>query len=359
MTEQPAQIPASLSTEEAQELIRSLLHKEGNWVDWGKKCQQLQQAGYSAKDIFEATGFQGSQQNLAIVAAQVYESLIKSQASQDLLNYFSGPRSDVLHEFRILKQEQRLAAAQLAMSKKLDVDGAHEAARAIQHFSRLSQLPEGFADHPGDALAYKYWRAARGKKDLSARSRLIAQGLKFVHSPSAREKIEQLLTDFTVVPKRQAPLLPLYRLESEAELPRIIPVAGSFPLKRQQLEQIPAIEAIEPFRLVEFSGSGTFVPIPGWQVVLKAEDPVAIMSQSDTLPKPIPGKTEQVVVVVDRKALDWDVNSYFLIAQGENLELQWSEEKPEAPIIGKVVLVLRPKRILDENVITEPWQMDD
>ena len=358
MTDKP-QDQNQLTEAEAQEIMHSLLKKEGSWVDWGKSCQKLQKSGYGAQQIFEVTGFQGSQQNLVIVAAQVYDTLVQSGASQEVLQYFLGPRSDVLYEFRILDQTKRLKAAELAMEKRLDVDGAHDVAKAYQSFSRLSQLPEGFTTHPGDAMAYQCWRSARSKRDLQDRSRLIAQGLKFAHSPTAREKIEQLLTDFTLIPKREAPMLPLYRLEMEEELPRIVPVAGKFPITKEKLEAIPQIETFEPFRVIHSSGEIAFVPIPGWQVVLKAENPVAIFCQSDQLPKVISGKPEEVVVIVDRGNCTWDVNNYLLVEQEGNLEIQWFENAPEVPILGQVLIVLRPKSILDENNITEPWQMDD
>ena len=359
MTEQPQDTSAQISEEAAAQLMRSLLHKEGNWVEWGQACQKLQKAGYSAQTIFEKTGFQGSQQNLVIVAAQVYESIAKAGASEAVLSYFSGPRSDVLYEFRILNLQQRTPAAELACLKKLDVDGAREVAKALKEFSRLSQLPTGFSQHPGDAVAYQCWKRARQKKDLQERSRFIAQGLKFAHSQTAREAIEKLLSDFTVVPSRSAPLMPVYRLELEEELPRIIPVAGSLPLTKKELEAISPVEEQEPFRVVEFSGSGALVPIPGWQVVLKAEDPVAIFCQSDQLPKPLPGKSELVLVAVDRHSREWDVNNYFLVEQEGHLAFQWFEESPDMPLLGQLILVLRPKKILDENNIIEPWQMDD
>lgn len=348
-----------LSEEEATKLLRSLLHKEGCWVDWGKTCQKLQKAGYSAPRIFEETGFQASQQNLVIVAAQVYENIAEADVSEKLLSYLQGPRSDVLYEFRILNQQQRVAVAQLAQEKQLEADSAREVAKAYQEFSRLSQLPEGFTKHPGDAVAYQCWRRARQKKDLQERSRLIAKGLKFAHSQSAREAIEKLLSDFSVVPSRTAPLMPVYRLEAEEELPRIVPVAGSFPLSKQEFEAVPVLESQEPFRMVNVASSGAMVPLPGWQSILKAEDPVAIICESDRLPKPLAGKPETVLVVVARNLREWNLNSYFLIEQGEQLALRWFEELPNVPILGQVVLVLRPKKILDEGNITQPWQMDD
>ena len=348
-----------LSTEQAQELMRSLLHKEGSWVDWGKVCQQLQKAGYTAQKIFEETGFQASQQNLVIVASQVYNSIAQADLAEEVLKYFQGPRSDVLHEFRILNQQQRAAAAKLAYDKKIDVDGAHQVARAVKDFSRLSQLPVGFVNHPGDAVAYLCWKNARQRKDLQERSRLIAQGLKFAHSQTARESIEKLLSDFTVVKTRTAPLLPIYRLESENELPCIIPLAGSFPLTRQEIEAVAQITKEEPFGNIQVSNGGTFVPVPGWQAILKATDPLGFFYPSDRLPTSISGKVEQILVVIDRANQEWDVNSYFLVETEGKLELQWFEEAPESAIIGQLILIMRPKKIFDENNITEPWQMDD
>ncbi|MBE9115155.1 hypothetical protein IQ249_04505 [Lusitaniella coriacea LEGE 07157] len=351
--------PSQLSEETAQTLLLQLRRKEGTWVDWGKACHQLQKAGYLTAQIFEETGFEGSQQNLVIVAAQVYESLTKVDASEALLSYCRGPRSDVLYEFRILGQSQRLAAAKLAMEKQLDVDDAKEVARAIKQFSRFSRSPEGFSSDPGDAVAYQCWQRARSKKDLQARSRLIAKGLRFAQSSTARERIEQLLSDFTVVSAQRAPLLPLYRLQEEEQIPRVIPVAGEMPLTPKDIEAIAKVEKIEPFGMVQYSGSGAYVPIPGWQAVLRAEDPVALFCNSDRLPDAEVRSFERVAIVVDRDAKEWDANSYFLVEQEGELDIQWFPEAPKFPILGQVIVILRPKRILDEDNLMEPWQMDD
>lgn len=349
-----------LSEAEIQEKLRSLLHKEGTWVDWGKTCQELQKAGCHPADIFEASGFQASQQNIIIVAAQVYENIVQARLTPEVLDYYKGPKTDVLYELRILNQQQRVIAAQLAYEKQLDVDGAHEIARIIKDVSRMSQLPEGFTKNPGDMVAYTCWKHARQRKDLQERSRLIAKGLKFAHSQAAREAIEKLLSDFSIVSTHTAPLLPIYRLDSEEELIRIVPLAGTYPLARQAIEAVSPIEIKEPFRSVTINHQGTFVPIPGWQSVLKATDPVGYICDSDRLPKTLSGKVEQVLVIIDRAVQQWDINSYFLLETADNnLELQWLETEPQDTIIGQLVVVVRPKKILDEGNITEPWQMDD
>jgi len=93
MTEQPRSTDDRISETEATELMRSLLHKEGNWVNWGQKCQKLQKAGYDSQLIFEQTGFQNAQQNLIIVAAQVFESLIKAGCAIRITD--SQPRTKI------------------------------------------------------------------------------------------------------------------------------------------------------------------------------------------------------------------------------------------------------------------------
>lgn len=348
-----------IDDELARATLQQLRRKEGSWVDWGKGCQILQKAGYSPQIIFTESGIEPAYQNLTIVAAQVFESLVAEGANAELLDYCQGPRSDVLYEFRVLNHRQRLAAAALAMDKRLDADEARQVVQAMKELQKAGSAPPEFTAHPGDAMAYQVWRWARAKKDLQARSRLIAQGLKFAHSDTARRRIESLLSDFSITPLDRPPLLPLYRLEHEDELPRLIPVVGTFPLTVSQVEAIAPITEIEPFRIATITAQTQCVPIPGWQAVLKAEDPIAILCRSSDLPNPPDGPLEQVVVVVDRANQDWHNQAYWLTAQENEAELNWFSTAPNVDILGQVVLILRPKRILDENNLLEPWQMDD
>ncbi|WP_107667789.1 RuBisCO accumulation factor 1 [Cyanothece sp. BG0011] len=359
MNHHPEETSPQLSEEQAQELMRSLLHKEGTWVDWGKTCQQLQKAGYNSQTIFETTGFQASQQNLIIVAAQVYDSLLNTEVSEDLLSYYRGPKSDVLYELRILNQTQRAIVAQLAKDKTLDAIEAKEVAKTFQTFSLMPQLPPGFTLHPGDAMAYQAWKQAKQKKDLQARTRLIAKGLKYAFSNTAREAIEKLLSDFTVTPERSAPLMPLYRVQNQEEISRLVPLAGTLPLSKNEVLGVEKLEIISPFNAITYHNPGSVVPLPSWQAVLTAVDPVAILCQSDRLPQSLTGKPEQVLVLIDRQQTNWDDQSYFLVEAADELTFQWFPEQPSTPLLGKVIIVLRPKKIFDENNLLEPWQMDD
>lgn len=341
-----------------EELLRSLRRKEGTWHEWGQACQQLQKSGYSPQQIFEATGFEAIQQNQLMVAVQVYQSIAALGISTAVQNRFERTGSDSLYELRILNQAHRVAAAELLVEKGIDSEGAREVTKAFKESSLVSP-PEEFSDEAGDVVAHYYWRLARQQADLQARSRLIAMALRFAATDSARRQVEKLLTDFTVAQAKKAPSLPLYRLESESELPRILPLVGKLPLSVADLQAVPLLEEEGAFRLVKFSGTGAWVPVPGWQIVFSAEDPVVLLADSDRLPQSLPGATEEVLVMLDRAQREWDDNSYFAVDQDGELHLQWCAEPPTVPILGRVLVVLRPKKVLDEDFNKELWQIEE
>lgn len=362
----PAASETSSEALNAEELLLMLRRKQGTWVEWGQTCQQLQKTGYSPQQIFEATGFEPIQQNQIIVAAQVYASIAAAVTPEQPLvavrSRFERSGSDTLYEFRILNQSERVAAATLVVEKGVDSEGAREVAKAMKEYARLATPPANFADYPGDAVAYHYWKLAKQQSELPERSRLIAQALKFANSDTARQEIGKLLTDLTATPSVPVPRLPLYRLETESEVPKVLPVVGQLPLTVEDLQAVPLLEEEEPFGIVKFSGTGAWAPIPGWQVVLAAADPVVILAESHDLPNMPESSNELILVVCDRAQRQWDVFSYFVVDAGTNetgLQIQWFDTAPNLPILARVLLVLRPKRVLDEGYNKDPWQMDD
>lgn len=361
LPDMPESQPSESSSEETVEfaaVLRSLRRKEGTWVEWGQACQQLQKGGYTAQQIFEETGFEPAQQNQIIVASQVYQSILQGDVPEEVRSRFERTGSDTLYELRILNQEERAAAAKLIVEKGIDSEEAHDVAKALKNFSRLAAPPEEFANYPGDAVAYDYWKLARQQTDLSMRSRLIAAALRFAHSETARRAIEKLLTDLTVTRSVAAPRLPVYRLETEAEVPKVLPVVGRLPLTAADLQAVPLVEEEAPFGIVRFEGTGAWVPIPGWQVVLNAEDPVVFLADGDRLPN-APNQAEEVLVMVDRAQRQWDALNYFVVVVDDQLEIQWFETQPSIPIVGKVLLVMLPKKVLDEDYNKELWQIDE
>jgi hypothetical protein len=341
-------------------LVTQLRHKAGTWVEWGKACQTLQKSGLRPQEIFEQTGFEPPQQNQVIVGAQVYDSIVTAGASDIVLAHFEQRGSDILYELRILTQRDRARAAELALQQGLDADTIKDVAKALKEYAYFKEPPSGFSDTAGDAVAYTYWKLARQQSDLAARSRLIAQALRFATSDTARQQVESLLTDLTVVKSRPAPTLPTYRLETDSELPMIIPLVGQLPLGVEALQAVPVVVPEEPFGMVKAAGAAAWVAIPGWQVVLQAEDPVGILAKPAQLPNvQNPDNPETLLLVCDRAQRAWDADSYFLTDQGTTVAIEWLPEPSDRKLLGKLLVVMRPKRILDENYTRELMQFDD
>lgn len=341
-------------------LFTQLRRKEGTWVEWGKACQTLQKAGQSPQVIFENTGFEPTQQNLVIVAAQVYDSLQSNGVPEPVQSHFWQRGSDVLYELRILTQRDRARAAELAFQQGLDADLVKEVAKALKEYAYLKEPPQGFSDTAGDAVAYNYWKLARQQADLATRSRLIAQALRFATTDSARQRVESLLTDLSVVKSRPAPTLPTYRLETDSELPLVLPLAGQLPLSVDEFQSVPVIVPEDPFGIVKSQGSAAWIPVPGWQVILQSEDPVGILAKPKQLPNvQNPDNPETVVLISDRAQQDWDPDSYFLVGRDGSITVEWLPEKEDVKILGKLLVVMRPKRILDENYTRELMQFEE
>ncbi|NEP16137.1 MAG: hypothetical protein F6J97_04445 [Leptolyngbya sp. SIO4C1] len=350
--------PANQPNQDA--LLLQLRRKQGSWVDWGQACQTLQKAGLSPQKIFEETGFEPIQQNQIIVAAQVYQSMLAVGVSEPVRSHYEQRGSDSLYELRLLSQTDRAAAAEFIHQHGLDSEQVKEIVKPLKEYSYRSEPPAHFSQHPGDAIAYHYWGLARQQSDLQSRSRLIAQALRYVHSESGRAQIEKLLTDFSVVKAKPAPRLPLFRLETEADLPCIIPVAGEWPLATAAFKAVPVTLPEEPFGVVHFAGEGAWAPVPGWQVILQAEDPVGLLAQFKALPHtPEDASAETVLLIVDRAQRDWNDSSYFVCDAEGQLTMQWFEQAPATPLLGRVIVMVRPKRILDEDFTKELWQVDE
>ena len=346
--------------EAVQDIVLRLRRKQGTWVDWAQGCQALQRAKFTPQQIFEETGIEPIQQNQIMVAEQVYQSILKVGVAEATQAHFTGRGSDALYELRILSQADRASVADFILRHGLDSEEVRDLVKPIKEYSYRKENPPGFGDGPGDAVAFYFWKLARQKDDLQDRSRLIAQGLRFVESTEARQQIEKLLTDFTVIKARTAPRLPLYRIESETELPRVIPVAGQLPMSVDALKAVPVTLLEDPFGLVRATGPSAWAAVPGWQVIFRAEDPVGLLTQSGQLPNsPVDAPNEPVLVVVDRADRTWNDDNYFITDEDGQLGLVWSETPPDSAIVGRVILVLRPKRILDEDYNRELWQLEE
>lgn len=350
-----------LSDEEREALVLKLRRKEGSWVEWGQACLSLQRSGgLSPNQLFEETGFEPTHQTQVTVAAQVYESILKLDAPSHVREHFGRTGSDVLYELRGLNQPQRLQTAQFALERNLDCDQIREIAKLYKEFGLEKRVPDEFQPHPGDAVAYYNWRQAKERSDLADRSRLIARGLQFAFSQGARGLLEKLLIESAAPPQKPQPLLPFYRPEQEEDLPRLVPHAGVHPLTAADLA-VPAIasrHADSPFELTTVP-AGNWLVLPGWQSLRRASSAVGFELPIQQLPGAPEDADEPVVVVCDRDRRDWDDSSFFVVEEGGALAVRWFPQQPGAELLARVILILRPKRILDEGNLDEPWQLEE
>ncbi len=149
--------------------------------------------------------------------------------------------------------------------------------------------------------------------------------------------------------------MPTYRLEADDELPCLIPVVGKLPLTLTDWQATPVLAPLEPFGIVPYNGMGAFVAIPGWKAVLAARDPVAFGALGETLPGELTG---EVMVVADREISHWDGEGYSVIVRADQLSVVWAPETTDR-VVGRLILVLRPPRIVDSNATKDPWQTDE
>ena len=345
---------------DTEALLLQLRRKQGSWVDWATACQTLQKSGMSPQAIFENTGFEPIQQNQIIVAGQVYQSITGGAVAAAALEHFTTRGSDSLYELRILSKDDRAKAVQFIYDQGLDSEQVRDIAKALKEYSYRSELPAGFTDHPGDAVAFSYWSFARQTSDLQARSRLIAQGLRFAHSAGARGAIEKLLTDFAVVKTKPTPRLPFYRLETDSDVPYVVPLVGNWPLAAAEFQAAPKMEPEGAFGIVRAAEQQAWVPVPGWQVVLTAQDPVALLVPLQVLPTQAESTIEETVLVLIDRQQGWDDSSYFVIEDADGqLAMRWFDVEPDTSLLGRVIVIVRPKKILDEAYTQELWQIDE
>ncbi|MFZ4665342.1 MAG: RuBisCO accumulation factor 1 [Prochlorotrichaceae cyanobacterium] len=356
----PFTIPGNtspLDRETCNTLLLMLRRKEQTWVDWGKACQLLQRSGYNSGQIFEETGLEPIQQNQVMVAAQVYESMLKVGLDASTQTHFQHRGSDLLYELRGLTPQERSQAACFAYQHQFDLDQTRELAKAYKDFTRLKDCPEGLTNHPGDALAYQYWRWAKERSELQERSRFIALGLKVAHSEAARQKLQDLLADWTPQVKQNPPRWPIYRLESGDSFPRILPLLGCLPLESKTIAGLQTrLETLaqNPFAALHITLPGTYVGIPGWSIFNQAGAPFALQCQVADLPhmnalaKDLDlSESDPLLLIVDRDQCEWQPDRFFVVDRGGQLGVEWFPVQPLEALCGAVLLVLRPPRAIE------------
>jgi hypothetical protein len=101
-----------------------------------------------------------------------------------------------------------------------------------------------------------------------------------------------------------------------------------------------------------------WVGLPGWQVVFGAIDPVVLFAINQQL-IPAAAAGEELLLLIDRAVTDWDEYKYFIVDRAGQLAVEWFESQPSAPLLGQLILVLRPKRMLATGNQHDLWEMEE
>jgi hypothetical protein len=103
-------------------------------------------------------------------------------------------------------------------------------------------------------------------------------------------------------------------------------------------------------------------------VIQKAGDPVILQVENRLLGSllglPVPAGEEQdpVLLVVDRAARVWEgaqMAGFFLVDRAGSLAVEWIEDSPSSPLLGQVLMAVRPPRVFDEVLAQDPWQLEE
>ncbi|KAG1672767.1 hypothetical protein FOA52_002755 [Chlamydomonas sp. UWO 241] len=141
-----------------EEMMRRIQSRHGRWYTFAKMCSNLYKQDFNSGMVSEMTGVDPLQQNRWIVAGTVYES-IKHDVPPEVLKYFEDQSAPVkLEPFRYLDIEMRVDAALYMAANDLQPEMCETLARSMKEWERRPIEREGFSSHPGDCLAFMYFR---------------------------------------------------------------------------------------------------------------------------------------------------------------------------------------------------------
>jgi hypothetical protein len=76
---------------------------------------------------------------------------------------------------------------------------------------------------------------------------------------------------------------------------------------------------------------------------------------------------DPLLLVIDRAIRVWEDSSgpgsqragFFVVDRAGSLTVEWIEDLPQSPLLGQVLMAVRPPRIFDEAVAQDPWQLEE
>lgn len=383
----PSPLPPQFRSLDFAARIDILANRLGVWHEYAPLIPSLMREGFSPPSIEEATGISGVEQNRLVVASQVRDSLIQSNADPEVLSAFDTGGSELLYEIRLLSASQRVAAARYIVVNKLDGQGAQDLARAMKDFPRRrgDKGWESFDYNlPGDCLSFMYYRQSREHRNPSEqRTAALEQALSVAETEKAKSQIIEELKGKAGKKEEAAE----EEIEKGVRVPvvrlKMGEVAGAssvavLPVCRAEEREKELMEApMERTREGEFGvvaaekGWKRWVVLPGWEPVLGLGKGGVVVSFGDA--RVLPWKVnrwymeEPILVVVDRAQNKVATNNgFYLVAVdggadgAEGLKVERGSTLKSSGVegaLGSVVLVVRPPREEnDDQLSDEDWE---
>ncbi|KAK7376312.1 hypothetical protein VNO78_34778 [Psophocarpus tetragonolobus] len=378
----PAPLPSQYGSLDIAGQIEILANRLGMWYEYAPLISSLIREGFSPPSIEETTGISGVEQNRLIVAAQVRDSLVQSNAEPEILEAFETSGAELLYEIRLLSASQRVAAARFLVENRCDGKGAQELARAIKDYpSRRGDKGWERFDYtlPGDCLSFMYFRQAREHRNPSEqRTWALEQALRLAHTDTARNLVleemkgdgdhgdhgdqgDQLQDANTAVP------VPVVRLGigevAEATSVVVLPVCS--PDERELMEAPFESRSEGVFGLVAAEkGWPRWVVLPSWDPVLALGRGGVVISFPDARVLPWKAnrwyKEEPILVVADRTRTEIAADdAFYLLKLDGAFKVERGsafKEKGFSQSLGTVLLVVRPpKQEYDDQLSAEDW----
>ncbi|XP_061352271.1 rubisco accumulation factor 1.1, chloroplastic-like [Gastrolobium bilobum] len=379
----PTPIPNQYGTLDIAGRIEILSNRLGLWYEYAPLIPSLIREGFSPPSIEEATGISGVEQNRLIVAAQVRDSLVQSNADPEILFAFDTSGAELLYEIRLLSASQRSSAARFIVQNKFDGKAAQELARAMKDFpSRRGEKEWECFDYslPGDCLSFMYYRQSREHRNPSdQRTSALEQALRVAETESAKNAVLEELNgkggavEDKVDDAEITVRVPVVRLKigevAEASSVVVLPVCKAEEREREVLEA--------PFECRSEGEFGVVVAEKGWErwVVLPGWDPVVglgkggvVVSFRDARMLPWKAnrwyKEEPILVVVDRSKREVAADDGFYLVKadvdddgnGDGLRVERGLALKEIGVdesLGIVLLVVRPPKESDDDQLSE------
>ncbi|CAJ1976290.1 unnamed protein product [Sphenostylis stenocarpa] len=376
----PEPLPSQYGTLDIAGRIDILANRLGLWYQYAPLITSLIREGFSPPVIEETTGISGVEQNRLIVAAQVRDSLVESNADPGLLGAFETGGAEILYEIRLLSTSQRVAAARFLVENRSDGKAAQELARAMKDFpSRRGDKGWESFDYtlPGDCLSFMYYRQSREHRNPSEqRSSALEQALRVAETEGARKEVLEELegngeTEDKEEDEESVARVPVVRLRigevAEASSVVVLPVCAAD--EREVLEAPFECRSEGEFGVVVAEkGWGRWVVLPGWDPVVGLGKGGVVVSFADARVLPWKAnrwyKEEAILVVADRSEREVGAdNGFYLVngyGDGGGLKVERGftlKEKGFTECLGTVLLVVRPpKEENDDQLSDEDWE---